>query len=111
MVAFVFNIFNNVHKMFKQQYFRIKININKSCNFLGFAPDVKVWEVIFSKSGEFKQIARAFELQGHTSGVYDFGFSADSSYMATVSKDGTWKFFNTKSKLYFYCINFDYSCL
>lgn len=62
----------------------------------GFAPDVKVWEVIFSKSGEFKQIARAFELQGHTSGVYDLGFSADSSRMATISKDGTWKFFNTK---------------
>ena len=32
---------------------------------------------------------------GHTSGVYSFSFSADSSKVATVSKDGTWKVFNT----------------
>lgn len=61
----------------------------------GFAPDVKVWEVRFSKTGEFSQVSRAFELQGHSSGVYDFGFSADSSRMATVSKDGTWKLYDT----------------
>lgn len=63
----------------------------------GFAPDVKVWEVQFSKSGEFKQVVRAFELAGHTSGVYDFAFSSDSGKMATVSKDSTWKVFNTNS--------------
>ncbi|XP_069703102.1 transducin beta-like protein 2 isoform X3 [Periplaneta americana] len=62
----------------------------------GFAPDVKVWEVKFSKLGEFQQVSRAFELTGHSSGVYSVGFSADSSRMATVSKDGTWKAFNTK---------------
>ncbi|KDR15765.1 Transducin beta-like protein 2, partial [Zootermopsis nevadensis] len=62
----------------------------------GFAPDVKVWEVRFSKLGEFQQLSRAFELTGHSSGVYDVGFSADSSRMATVSKDGTWRAFNTK---------------
>ncbi|XP_049803966.1 uncharacterized protein LOC126241467 isoform X2 [Schistocerca nitens] len=61
----------------------------------GFAPDVKVWEVRFTKTGEFSQVSRAFELQGHSSGVYDFGFSADSSRMATVSKDGTWKLYDT----------------
>ena len=32
---------------------------------------------------------------GHTSGVYSFSFSSDSSKVATVSKDGTWKVFNT----------------
>lgn len=32
---------------------------------------------------------------GHTSGVYSFSFSADSGKVATVSKDGTWKVFNT----------------
>nr|CAD7196822.1 unnamed protein product [Timema douglasi] len=62
----------------------------------GFTPDVKVWEVCFAKSGEFHQVSRAFELSGHSSGVYDFSFNADSSCIATVSKDGTWKAYNTK---------------
>ncbi|XP_039291960.1 LOW QUALITY PROTEIN: transducin beta-like protein 2 [Nilaparvata lugens] len=62
----------------------------------GFAPDVKVWEVIFKKTGEFSKVSRAFELKGHSAGVHDFGFNCDSSKMATVSKDGTWKVFNTK---------------
>ena len=64
---------------------------------LGCTPDVKVWEVTFSKSGEFKQVGRAFELTGHTSGVFDFAFSADSSLVVTVSKDGNWRVFNIKS--------------
>lgn len=62
----------------------------------GFAPDVKVWEVSFSKSGDFQQVKRAFELSGHTSGIYDVAFDADTSHMATVSKDGTWKLYDTK---------------
>lgn len=62
----------------------------------GFIPDVKVWEVLFDESGRFQQVVRAFELTGHTSGVYDFSFDVSSSFMATVSKDGTWKLFNTK---------------
>ena len=63
---------------------------------------MKVWEVKFSKLGEFQQLSRVFELTGHSSGVYDVGFSADSSRMVTVSKDGTWRAFNTKSKGHFY---------
>ncbi|KAK3916252.1 Transducin beta-like protein 2 [Frankliniella fusca] len=62
----------------------------------GFTPDVKVWEVLLSKSGEFDRVARAFELKGHSSGVYDFAFSADSSRVATISKDGNWRVFDTK---------------
>jgi len=61
----------------------------------GFTPDVKVWEVKFSRSGEFEKVSRAFDLTGHNSGVYGFSFSADSGRMATVSKDGTWKVFDT----------------
>jgi len=61
----------------------------------GFTPDVKVWEVKFSRSGDFEKAARAFDLTGHNSGVYSFAFSADSGRMATVSKDGTWKVFDT----------------
>lgn len=65
----------------------------------GFTPDVKVWDVTFTRSGEFDRVQRAFELKGHTSGVYSFAFNSDSSRMASVSKDGSWKVFDTKSKL------------
>ncbi|XP_012150928.1 transducin beta-like protein 2 isoform X4 [Megachile rotundata] len=61
----------------------------------GFVPDLNVWEVVFSKSGEFTQVAKAFDLGGHTSGILDFTFSADSSQMATISKDGTFRLYNT----------------
>ena len=61
----------------------------------GFTSDVKIWEVKFSRTGDFEKVTRAFNLGGHTSGVYSFSFSSDSSKVATVSKDGTWKVFNT----------------
>ncbi|KAM4620117.1 transducin beta-like protein 2 [Polymixia lowei] len=61
----------------------------------GFTPDVKVWEVCFGKGGEFKEVARAFDLKGHSAGVHSFAFSNDSHRMVTVSKDGTWKLWNT----------------
>nr|XP_060612708.1 transducin beta-like protein 2 [Anolis sagrei ordinatus] len=62
----------------------------------GFTPDVKVWEVCFSKSGgDFREVIRAFDLKGHKAGVYSFSFSNDSRRMATVSKDGTWKLWDT----------------
>ncbi|XP_071094018.1 transducin beta-like protein 2 [Haliotis cracherodii] len=61
----------------------------------GFTPDVKVWEVLFDKSGTFKEVKRAYELKGHGAGVHSFSFSNDSSRMASVSKDGTWKFWDT----------------
>ncbi|KFM56868.1 Transducin beta-like protein 2, partial [Stegodyphus mimosarum] len=61
----------------------------------GFTPDVRVWEVCFTKTGEFKEVKRAFELKGHTSGIHHFSFSNDSSRMVTFSKDGTWKLWDT----------------
>ncbi|NXY00066.1 TBL2 protein, partial [Centropus bengalensis] len=61
----------------------------------GFTPDVKVWEVCFGKNGDFREVARAFELKGHTAGVYSFSFSNDARRMATLSKDRTWKFWDT----------------
>ncbi|MCJ8742131.1 hypothetical protein PDJAM_G00078810 [Pangasius djambal] len=61
----------------------------------GFTPDVKVWEVCFAKTGEFKEVTRAFDLKGHSAGVYSFDFSNDSRTMVTVSKDGTWKLWDT----------------
>ncbi|XP_017344315.1 transducin beta-like protein 2 isoform X2 [Ictalurus punctatus] len=61
----------------------------------GFTPDVKVWEVCFAKTGEFKEVTRAFDLKGHSAGVYSFDFSNDSRRMVTVSKDSTWKLWDT----------------
>ncbi|XP_030009706.1 transducin beta-like protein 2 [Sphaeramia orbicularis] len=61
----------------------------------GFTPDVKVWEVCFGKAGEFKEVTRAFDLKGHSAGVHAFAFSNNSHRMVTVSKDGTWKLWNT----------------
>ncbi|KAI5100112.1 transducin beta-like protein 2 precursor, partial [Silurus meridionalis] len=61
----------------------------------GFTPDVKVWEVCFAKTGEFKEVIRAFDLKGHSAGVYCFDFSNDARRMVTVSKDGTWKLWDT----------------
>lgn len=60
----------------------------------GFTPDVKVWEVKATKSGEIDKIKRAFELTGHRSGIWGFAFNADSSRMATLSKDKTWRLYN-----------------
>ncbi|NXA09846.1 TBL2 protein, partial [Sapayoa aenigma] len=61
----------------------------------GSTPDVKVWEVCFGKNREFWEVTRAFELKGHTAGVLSFSFSNDSRRMATLSKDSTWRFWDT----------------
>ena len=66
----------------------------------GFTSDAKLWEVKFNKAGEYVKTARAFELCGHTSGIYDIAFDQNTAHIATVSKDGTWKLYNTKSKLF-----------
>ncbi|XP_076169401.1 transducin beta-like protein 2 isoform X3 [Ptiloglossa arizonensis] len=62
----------------------------------GFTPDVNIFEVVFTKSGDFKQVTKAFDLTGHLSGINDFNFSADSSRIATVSRDGTYHLYDTK---------------
>ena len=49
----------------------------------------------FSKAGDFHEVKRAFELKGHSAGVYCFCFNNDSTRMASVSKDGTWKYWDT----------------
>ncbi|KAG0711226.1 Transducin beta-like protein 2 [Chionoecetes opilio] len=61
----------------------------------GFTPDVKVWEVRFGKTGTFEGIKRAFDLTGHKAGIYSCSINSDSSRMVSVSKDGTWRLFDT----------------
>uniref|UniRef100_UPI00358E063D transducin beta-like protein 2 isoform X2 n=1 Tax=Myxine glutinosa TaxID=7769 RepID=UPI00358E063D len=62
----------------------------------GFTPDVKIWEVRFGKTGEFREVTRAFELKGHKAGVVSFAFSNDSTRMVSASKDGTWRIWDTE---------------
>lgn len=62
----------------------------------GFTPDVKVWEVKATKSGEVDKIKRAFELTGHRSGIWGFAFNAGSTRMVTLSKDKTWRLYNVE---------------
>uniref|UniRef100_T2M2R1 Transducin beta-like protein 2 n=1 Tax=Hydra vulgaris TaxID=6087 RepID=T2M2R1_HYDVU len=57
----------------------------------GFTSDVKLWQIVFDKTGSFSQVSKALELKGHSAGVLSFSFSNDSKRAATVSKDGTWK--------------------
>ncbi|XP_076040326.1 transducin beta-like protein 2 isoform X2 [Oratosquilla oratoria] len=61
----------------------------------GFTPDVKVWEVRFNKTGSFEGIKRAYQLKGHKSGIYSCHFNSDSTKMVSVSKDGTWRLYDT----------------
>nr|ACO14657.1 Transducin beta-like 2 protein [Caligus clemensi] len=61
----------------------------------GFTPDVEIYEVKFTKTGEFTKIHRAFSLTGHNSGVYAFDFNSDSSRMVSISKDGKIRLFDT----------------
>jgi len=61
----------------------------------GFTSNVRVWEVIFDKGGGFKEVTSAFQLKGHSAGVHSFAFSEGSSRMATISKDNTWKLWDT----------------
>ncbi|KAL5277583.1 TBL2 family protein [Megaselia abdita] len=62
----------------------------------GFSPDCKVYEVKFSRTGEYQKTVKVFDLCGHNSGIYDVAFDQDSSHVVTISKDGTWKLYDTK---------------
>uniref|UniRef100_A0A915L9H3 Transducin beta-like protein 2 n=1 Tax=Romanomermis culicivorax TaxID=13658 RepID=A0A915L9H3_ROMCU len=64
----------------------------------GFTPDVKVWEVEFARNDEFKDVTRAFDLKGHSSGIRSFDFNQDSTLMVSASKDGTFRVWNTDIK-------------
>ena len=65
---------------------------------LGYAPDVKFWEVKFGKTGNYEKTVKAFDLVGHNAGVWDFAFDQDASHCVTVCKDGYWRLFDINSK-------------
>lgn len=55
------------------------VSVLNSSVIKGFTPDVKIWEVAFDKTDNFKEIRRAFELKGHSAGVYAFSYNSDST--------------------------------
>lgn len=62
----------------------------------GFMSDVRFFEVCFDKTtGNFKEIRKAFDLKGHDAQVLGFSLNKDSTRAATISKDNTWKLWNT----------------
>ncbi|CAF5001708.1 unnamed protein product, partial [Rotaria magnacalcarata] len=62
----------------------------------GFMSDVRFYEVCFEKSnGNFKETRKAFDLKGHNAQVSCFSLNKDSTRAATISKDNTWKLWNT----------------
>ncbi|XP_071538410.1 transducin beta-like protein 2 isoform X3 [Panulirus ornatus] len=81
----------------------------------GFTPDVKVWEVKFGKTGNFEGMKRAYDLTGHTAGIYSCGINCDSTRMVSLSKDGTWKLYDTniefeKGQLVYLLLTSKYDC-
>jgi len=56
-----------------------------------FTSDVRVWEVVYSKSNAFEKVTKIIELKGHKRGVNWLSFSSDSKRIATASKDGSWR--------------------
>lgn len=59
-----------------------------------------MYEVEF-KGGKYARTVNVFNLSGHTAAIEDVDFNADTSRIATVSKDGTWKVFDTEGKYHF----------
>ncbi|OQR89501.1 hypothetical protein ACHHYP_06252 [Achlya hypogyna] len=82
------------------------VNVNQIQNFHGvqsldnrfiavaaYTPEVKIFEILRSKTGTFDKLHKAMALQGHTSGVTDIAFDGSDqkpvNSIVTSSKDGT----------------------
>eukprot|EP00026_Physarum_polycephalum_P008195 Phypoly_transcript_08274.p1 GENE.Phypoly_transcript_08274~~Phypoly_transcript_08274.p1 ORF type:complete len:412 (+),score=75.55 Phypoly_transcript_08274:79-1314(+) len=56
-----------------------------------FTSDVRLWEVVHKKTGEYDSIAKVMDLRGHNTGVNCVSFTADSTRIYTGAKDGIWR--------------------
>ncbi|GLC40138.1 hypothetical protein PLESTB_000881000 [Pleodorina starrii] len=59
-----------------------------------FSSDVKIWEMKYTREGEFRGLIKAMGLTGHRSQVACVALSSDNSRAATASKDGMLKIWN-----------------
>lgn len=59
-----------------------------------FTSDVKVWEIVYSKEGLVKEVAKVMQLKGHKSAVTWLCFNQNSDKIITASKDGSIRVWN-----------------
>ncbi|GFR51981.1 hypothetical protein Agub_g14508 [Astrephomene gubernaculifera] len=59
-----------------------------------FSSDVKIWEMKYSREGEFRGLLKAMNLSGHRGQVACVGLSYDNCRAATAGKDGMLKVWN-----------------
>lgn len=80
-----------------------RTNVCKMCSFhntiiaAGNAPVAKVFEIIYHK-GVYNDVSLAFTMSGHTDEIYDVDFDWDFKQAVTISKDGTWRFYDIDIK-------------
>eukprot|EP00850_Spirogloea_muscicola_P013158 SM000088S23699 [mRNA] locus=s88:184722:188091:- [translate_table: standard] len=59
-----------------------------------FTADVKIWELIYTKDGQIREVAKVMQLKGHKSAITWLSFTSDAQRVVTASKDGTIKIWN-----------------
>jgi WD40 repeat protein len=73
-----------------------------------FTADVKVWEVVYGKDNQVKEVTKVMQLKGHKSAVTWLDFTWDSERIVTASKDGTIRIWNINVR---YHLDEDPKCL
>ncbi|KAL2635592.1 hypothetical protein R1flu_007071 [Riccia fluitans] len=73
-----------------------------------FTADVKIWELVYGKDGQIKEVTKVMQLKGHKSAVTWLCFTWDSERMITASKDGTIRVWNINVR---YHLDEDPKCL
>lgn len=59
-----------------------------------FTADVKIWEVVYGKDNQVKEVPKVMQLKGHKSAVTWLDFTWDSERVITASKDGSIRIWN-----------------
>jgi len=59
-----------------------------------FTSDVKIYEILYDRTGSFVAIKKAMDLKGHKRKVTAIDFSPDGSKAVTASEDGTLRIWN-----------------
>ncbi|CAM6024716.1 unnamed protein product [Sphagnum balticum] len=73
-----------------------------------FTADVKIWEVVYGKDNQVKEVAKVMQLKGHKSAVTWLCFTWDSECIITASKDGSIRVWNINVR---YHMDEDPKCL
>ncbi|KAL3683716.1 hypothetical protein R1sor_001738 [Riccia sorocarpa] len=73
-----------------------------------FTADVKIWELVYGKDGQVKEVTKVMQLKGHKSAITWLCFTWDSEGMITASKDGTIRVWNINVR---YHLDEDPKCL